>query len=402
MSYLVVNAGSSSLKMALFAASAPSDALQRCLGASVDYHDMPARLRLRAADGRLLDERELPTGCDRLTAAVTHVLAECDRIPGAGTLTAAGHRVVHGGTRFTAPVRIDPDRLAEMDALTPLAPQHQPHNLAGVRTIARLRPELAQVACFDTAFHRTQPPVAQRFALPRHWYEQGVRRYGFHGLSYEYIADRLREVDPAAAAGRVIVAHLGHGASLCALAAGQSIATSMGFSTLDGLPMGTRCGALDAGVLLYLLQQAGQSTGDLDDMLYNRSGLLGVSGLSDDMRVLLASDTSEAAQAIALFVYRCVCEIGAMAAALGGVDAVVFTGGIGEHAGPIRQRILEALEWLGVEIDASANSGDALRISTPESAVRAWVIPTDEEQAIAAHCRRLGAEWADQVPGSPP
>ncbi|WP_255414416.1 acetate/propionate family kinase [Salinisphaera sp. LB1] len=394
MSYLVVNAGSSSLKMALFG-RVRGGALVRHLRAFVDYHDTPARLHLCDAQGRLRRETDLPDGPERLPAALERVLATCEDSAGGAALTAVGHRVVHGGTRFAAPVRIDSASLAALETLVPLAPQHQPHNLAGIRTIARLHPRLAQVACFDTAFHRSQPMVAQRFALPRHWFEQGVRRYGFHGLSYEYIVGRLHAIDPAAARGRVIVAHLGHGASLCALDAGRSVATSMGFSTLDGLPMGTRCGALDAGVLLYLLQQAGQSVGDIDDMLYNRSGLLGVSGLSDDMRALLASDTPQAAEAVALFVHRCVCEIGAMAAALGGVDALVFTGGIGEHAGPIRDRILAALAWLGVAIDRAANAADALRISTHDSAVRAWVIPTDEEQQIARHCERLIAADGD-------
>ncbi|KEZ76305.1 acetate/propionate family kinase [Salinisphaera hydrothermalis] len=390
MSVLVINAGSSSLKIALFSEDASGAGLRRSLRAFVDYHDAPTRLCLWSDDDRLLDEQTLPDGPERLTAALARVLSECDRCLAGDPLVAVGHRVVHGGADFAAPVRIDAAHLYALEALTPLAPQHQPHNLAGVHVIEQLRPGVAQVACFDTAFHRSQPRLAQRFALPRDSFDAGLRRYGFHGLSYEYVAGRLAKLDPAAAGGRVVVAHLGHGASLCALSNGRSIATSMGFSTLDGLMMGTRCGALDPGVLLYWLQQAGRTVAEVADTLYNRSGLLGVSGLSDDMRVLLASDTPAAAEAVALFVYRCVQEIGAMVAVLGGLDALVFTGGIGEHAAPIRERIVEAVAWLGLVLDTDANAVDARCISTVESRARAWVIPTDEELQIAMHCRRLG------------
>lgn len=389
MSYLVINAGSSSLRIARFSDRPDDGGLRRDFRAFVDHHEAPARLRLWSDDQRLLAEQPLPDGPARLTVALTRVLDAADHCPDHAPLRAVGHRVVHGGRHFAAPVRLDAVNLQALEALTPLAPQHQPHNLAGVQAIEQLRPGLAQIACFDTAFHRTQPPLAQRFALPRDCFDDGVRRYGFHGLSYEYVAARLAELDPVAAAGRTVVAHLGHGASLCALSNGRSVATSMGFSTLDGLVMGTRCGALDPGVLLYWLQQAGRSVAEIDDMLYNRSGLRGVSGISDDMRVLLASDAPTAVEAVALFVYRCVQEIGALVATLGGLDALVFTGGIGEHAAAIRQRIVEALAWLGLALDTDANAVDAPGISTLESRVRGWVIPTDEERQIAVHCRRL-------------
>lgn len=385
MGYLIVNAGSSSLKMAWF-----SEQIERRLNAFVDYHESPAQLRFW---GELASEAKvcrLAGEAEPMTAALEEMMAECRRAFGLEALHTIGHRVVHGGTRYRAPIRLDEAGIAALAALAPLAPQHQPFNVAGIETIARAHPELIQVACFDTAFHQSQPEVAQRLAVPRQWFEQGIRRYGFHGLSYEYIAGRLGELDPEAALGRTVVAHLGHGASLCALKNSRSVDTSMGFSTLDGLPMGTRCGRLDPGVLLYWLAH-GQETDTLNDMLYNRSGLLGVSGLSDDMRVLLASDAAQAAEAIDLFVYRCIAEIGALVAVLGGLDALVFTGGIGEHAAPIRQRIVAGLDWLGVRIDQTANADDALCISSADSRIRIWVVPTDEERVIAMHCQRLEA-----------
>jgi len=292
---------------------------------------------------------------------------------------AVGHRVVHGGTVFAGPVRIDCAVLDELEALCPLAPLHEPHNLA----IAHLAPSLPQVACFDTSFHHGQPAVAQRFALPGELHEAGVRRYGFHGLSYDYIASALRERAPAIASGRVVAAHLGAGASLCAMRDGKSIDTTMGFTALDGLPMATRCGALDPGVILYLLSERGMDARSIEELLYQHSGLLGMSGISGDMRQLLASKDRRAGEAVELFVYRICRELGALAATLGGLDGLVFTAGIGEHASEIRSRVCEGSRWLGVVLDAAANARGEECISAPASRVSVWVIPTDEERMIA-------------------
>jgi acetate kinase len=297
---------------------------------------------------------------------------------------AAGHRVVHGGEAFAAPVRVDAAVLAKLEELVPLAPLHQPHNLAAIRAMAALRPGLPQVACFDTAFHRTQPRLAQIFALPRELTGQGIKRYGFHGLSYEYISGALAGYMGDGARGRVIVAHLGNGASLCALRDGISVATTMGFSTLDGLVMGTRGGNLDPGVLVYLLRQ-GWDVARIENLLYRESGLLGVSGMSSDMRDLLASADAHAQEAVALFAYRIMREIGSLAAALGGLDALVFTGGIGERAAPVRSAVCEQLAWLGVALDTAANDKAGPCITQPQSKVSAWVIPTDEELVIVRH-----------------
>jgi len=287
--------------------------------------------------------------------------------------------------------------LAELDTLVPLAPLHQPHNLAPVRALQRVAPDLPQVGCFDTAFHTSCLPVAQRFALPRALHDAGVRRYGFHGLSYEYIASQLPQVDARAAQGRTVVMHLGNGASMCALQGARSVASSMGFTALDGLMMGTRCGSLDAGVLLWLMDERGMDARAIERLLYKDSGLLGVSGgVSSDMRTLLASDSVEAQEAVALYVHRITRELGALTAVLGGLDAIVFTAGIGEHAAPIRAQVCAQAAWLGVRLDEAANAaasglddGQSLRISGPDSAVAVWVIPTDEERMIAQHTRRL-------------
>jgi acetate kinase len=274
--------------------------------------------------------------------------------------------------------------LAELESLVPLAPLHQPHNLAPIRSLHRLRPNLIQVACFDTAFHRSMPDVAQQFALPRSFTEAGIRRYGFHGLSFEWISARLRELDPEAR--RVVLAHLGNGASLCAIRDGHSIATTMGFTPADGLMMGTRAGSVDSGVVFHLMRSHGLNADEVEHILNFESGLLGVSGISSDMRVLLESDRDSAKQAIALFVDRIVRELGSLAAALGGIDAVVFTGGIGEHAAPIREMVMERSAWLGLAINAAANTANAPLISV--GSVRVWVLPTDEEALIADHTRR--------------
>ncbi|GAB2889744.1 acetate kinase [Paraburkholderia jirisanensis] len=304
-------------------------------------------------------------------------------------LVAVGHRVVHGGERFARPVLATPDVLDELDRLTPLAPLHQPHNLRPIRTIAASHPDLPQVACFDTAFHRGQTELAQAFALPETITSRGVRRYGFHGLSYEYIAQCLPDVSQRAAQGRTIVAHLGNGASLCALAAGRSVASTMGFTAVDGLPMGTRCGNLDPGVILYLLDELKMDARAIEDLIYKQSGLLGVSGVSGDMRKLMASDAPRARFAIELYAYRIGREIGSLAAALQGLDALVFTAGIGEHAPEVRRLATQYAAWLGAEIDTTANDKGGPLLSTLSSKVEVWAIPTNEELMIARHTRAL-------------
>jgi acetate kinase len=383
---LVLNAGSSSLKFSAYPVEIGAP-LARGQVAGIGTHP---RFVLLDGRGEVVEERPLEAG-----AALDHehalglIVERCQtRLDGRG-LAAVGHRVVHGGVDFAAPVRIDDAVLAKLDGLVPLAPLHQPHNLAAVRAVARRAPHLPQVACFDTAFHRTQPEVAQRFGLPRRFTDEGVRRYGFHGLSYEYVAAVLPRVDSAAGAGRTVVAHLGNGASLCGMKNGRSVATTMGFTPADGLVMGTRAGSLDPGVLLYLMTRHGMDAAGLEDVIYHQSGLLGVSGSSSDMRELLASDDPRAAEAIDLFVYRIGREIGSVAAALGGLDALVFTGGIGENSPPIRERVCLAAAWLGVRLDEEANQRAGPRISRAASRVAVWVIPTDEERMIACHTRRV-------------
>jgi acetate kinase len=357
---LVLNAGSSSLKFGLYAAA-----------------DL-APLRRGAREAGALAATSQAAMLDAL-------LAELDASAGELRLVAAGHRVVHGGARHAVPARVTPELLAELEGYAPLAPAHQPYNLAGIHALATRWPELPQVACFDTGFHRTQPRLAQLFALPRRYAEEGVLRYGFHGLSYEYIAAQLPRLGIGADA-RVIVAHLGHGASLCALRGGQSIATTMGFSTLDGLMMGQRCGALDPGVVLHLLR-AGLDARALERLLNDESGLQGVSGLSDDVRVLEASADPHAREALELFAYRVAREIGSLVAALGGLDALVFTAGIGERSAPMRARIAALSGWAGVELDAAANARHAERISAAGARVATYVVPTDEEIVIARAAR---------------
>jgi acetate kinase len=296
---------------------------------------------------------------------------------------------VHGGIAYRQPALIDDRVIANLEALVPLAPLHQPHHLAAIRAVANAAPRVPQVACFDTAFHRDQPPLAQEFALPRALTAKGIRRYGFHGLSYEYIVSVLPRIAPDCADGKLVVAHLGNGASLCAIEAGRSIATTMGFTPVDGLVMGTRTGALDPGVLLYLLHHEDMDARAVEQLIYYRSGLLGVSGLSSDMRTLLASDSPAAKEAIDLFVYRIGRELGSLAAALGGLDGLVFTGGIGEHAAEIRARVCRDASWLGIVLDAAANAAGGPRISAPGAAASAWVVPTDENLMVARHTRRL-------------
>jgi acetate kinase len=400
---LVLNAGSSSIKFALF--EYPRDVADRrqidrqaALSGQIDAIDssnaQAAHLKARDAAGRSLADQFLgtaPGGRDSPHRSALNFLlgwlAENDH---GMTVRAVGHRVVHGAEKYAQPIRLDAAIRDDLARLIPLAPLHQPHNLDAIRAIAELQPELPQVACFDTAFHRSQPAVAQLFALPRAITAQGVRRYGFHGLSYEYIARVLPEhLDQATADGRVIVAHLGNGASMCAMEARRSVASTMGFTAIEGLMMGTRSGSLDPGVLLYLMDHQHLDTKALTRLLYKESGLLGVSGISSDMRVLLASERPEAREAVELFCYRIGREIGSLAAALGGLDALVFTGGIGEHAAPVRQQVCAAARWLGVEVDAKANATDAKCISAAGSRVRVLVLPTNEEWIIARHTAAL-------------
>ncbi len=383
----VINAGSSSIKFSLFAQQGDDLALS-VRGQVESIHTTP-RLSVRNASGETISAHAWEEGTALgHEGALEHIL-DFLRTRIEGGLAGVGHRVVHGGMVYSQPLRIDRAALDDLAQFVPLAPLHQPHNLTPIRLLLERRPDLPQVACFDTAYHRAQPELAQMFALPRELHDDGVRRYGFHGLSYEYIASRLPQLDPRAARGRTVVLHLGNGASMCALSAGCSVASTMGFTAVDGLPMGTRCGALDPGVLLYLMDQRGMDARAIEKLIYNQSGLLGVSGVSSDMRTLLASDAPRAALAVDLFVYRIARELGSLAAALGGLDAIVFTGGIGENSAEIRARVCRAATWLGVALDEAANSGAAARISTASSATAAWVIPTNEELMIARHTRRV-------------
>ncbi|MCI0366703.1 MAG: acetate/propionate family kinase [Phycisphaerales bacterium] len=392
---LILNAGSSSLKFSVFSVA---DQLNLLIRGQIEGLLNSPTFRAFDARGQLVDEKSWEASRRFGHADAIEVLLKwLKEASGGHRLVAAGHRVVHGGTEFAHPVRIDARVVRELKALVPFAPLHQPHNLAVIAAVARLAPHLPQVACFDTSFHSTQPAIAQAFALPRVYSEAGVRRYGFHGLSYEYIADVLPRVDPAAAAGRAIVAHLGNGASLCAMRGGKSIATTMSFTALDGLVMGTCCGAIDPGVVLYLNQHAGLSFDEIQRLLYEQSGLLGVSGISGDMRTLLASDDPRAKDAIDLFIYRAAREIGSLAAALGGLDAIVFTGGIGENATAIRAAICQACQWLGVELDNASNARGGPQINRPNARVTAWVLPTNEELMIARHTVSVLAQSFDQV-----
>jgi acetate kinase len=391
---LVINAGSSSIKFAVWPQEEPDGAAMLQGEIARIGHD--PQFSARNAAGEALADWQPERGDQ--TSLLRGLVDWIGRHTAGSQITAAGHRVVHGGTKFSAPVTIDDGVMRELEALIPLAPLHQPHNLAAIRSLAAAHPQLRQVACFDTAFHRGQADVATRFALPRKLHDAGIRRYGFHGLSYEYVTRTLARKAPGLAIGRVVIAHLGSGASLCAVHNGLSIDSTMGFTALDGLPMGTRCGSLDAGVLLFLLRQ-GMTPDALQHLLYERSGLLGISGgISNDMQALLASDRPEADQAVDLFVYRVVREIAAMAACMGGIDGLVFTGGIGEHATAVRERICRGCAWLGIELDPAANARGIDRISTRLGRPVAWVIPTNEAQMIAiqtAETLRITAPAAD-------
>jgi acetate kinase len=385
---LTLNAGSSSLKFALFAADGPKPALL-AKGQAEALGGAP-HLVLQAGTGAKLEDRLLPKDTAHAhESALQHILDALKTHIPAMHVGAVGHRVVHGGPRHSEPEILRPDIVAELEEFIPLAPLHQPHNLSGIGAAQRAFPDAIQVACFDTAFHRTHPWVNDAFALPRAYYEKGVRRYGFHGLSYEYVAGKLREIAPEAAAGRTVIAHLGAGASMCGIKNGRSVASTMGFSPLDGLAMGTRCGQLDPGVILYLLDHEGKTSQEISDMLYKQSGLKGLSGLSGDMRELQAAGTAEAEQAIDYFVSRIRRELGGLAAALSGLDALVFCGGIGENSASTRSRICAGLHWIGVELDEDRNEEGGTVISSAGANVKVFVIRTDEEAMIAGHTMKL-------------
>ncbi len=385
---VVINAGSSSIKFSLFTVA--GDDLDLELHGQIEGLGEAPRFVSRTAGGEVVGEKRWPAGTALgHDGALEHLAGYLRGEVSQHRLVAVGHRVVQGGLKYTAPVLVDGPVLRELEQFAPLMPLHQPHNLAPIRLLLDRAPDLPQVACFDTSFHRSAPELAQMYALPRELHESGVRRYGFHGLSYEYIASVLPALDPASASGRVVVLHLGNGASMCALSGGRSVATTMGFTGLDGLPMGTRSGSLDPGVLLYLMDERGLDARAIEKLIYEQSGLLGVSGISGDMRTLLGSDEPGARLAIDLFVYRVQRELGSLVAALRGLDAIVFTGGIGENAPAIRKGVCRGAAWLGVEIDDQANQSGASLISRPASRVRVWVIPTNEELMIARHTRRL-------------
>ncbi|MCC8364628.1 acetate/propionate family kinase [Lysobacter sp. A6] len=379
----VINAGSSSLKFCVYFHRARG--LEPALRGQIESIHTEPRFKARdaagAEHGKTWPEGTALSHEGALHHVVDFVRAQLPDEP----LLAVGHRVVHGGMEFAAPVRIDANVLARLEAFIPLAPLHQPHNLAAIRSLLAARPDLPQVACFDTAFHRSIPEIAQMFALPHALHVEGVRRFGFHGLSYEYIASRLPLFDPVAAAGRTVVLHLGNGASMCAMHAGRSVASTMGFTAVDGLPMGTRCGSIDPGVILYLMDERGMDARAIEKMIYNESGLLGVSGVSSDMRTLLASAEPGAKRAVDLYVYRIGRELGSLTAALGGLDAIVFTGGIGENSAVIRERVCRNAGWLGVDLDPEANDAGGPCISAAGSRARVWTVPTDEERMIARH-----------------
>ena len=389
--FVAINAGSSSIKFAVFAEQ--GSGLVATVHGEVDGGGPAPRLLSRTPDGARVDDTALTagTGYDAQLAIVVDWV-EAHLAP--ARLAAVGHRVVHGGNAHTGPALVTPALLRDLEALAPLAPLHQPHHLAAIGRMAQLHPDLPQVACFDTAFHLGSPRVTRLYGLPRALADDGMLRYGFHGLSYQHIAETLPAHEPRAR-GRVVAAHLGSGASMCALVDGRSIASSMGFSALDGLPMATRCGSIDPGLVLYLLRTRGMTPEALERMLYRDSGLLGLSGVSGDMRALLASFDPAAREAVDVFVYRIARELGSLAAAAGGLDVLVFTGGIGEHAAEIRAQVCAQAAWLGVKLDAAANAAGGPRLHAPDSSVAVWVVPADEEAVIAHQARAVVDECRD-------
>ncbi|HET9044967.1 MAG TPA: acetate/propionate family kinase [Burkholderiales bacterium] len=385
---VVLNAGSSSIKFSLFLARGAD--LELDVRGQIEGIYTAPHFVAKGRDGATKSEKSWGEGTKLgHDASLRHLMDFLRQELVDDRLVGVGHRVVHGALDFREPVRMDAGVLAKLEKFIPLAPLHQPHNLAPIRVLLGAAPELPQVACFDTSFHRTNPEIAQRFAIPSELHDAGVRRYGFHGLSYEYIASVLPQHDAAAAAGRTIVLHLGNGASMCAIEGGKSVASTMGFTAVDGLPMGTRTGALDPGVILYLMDERKLDARAIEKLIYSQSGLLGVSGISSDMRTLLASDDPRAKLAIDLYCYRIRREMGSLAAALGGLDAIVFTAGIGENSAAIRERICRDAAWLGVALDPAANAKGGPRINAAGSRVAAWAIPTNEELMIARHTRRV-------------
>jgi acetate kinase len=385
---LVLNSGSSSIKFSVFVERADQVEL-KFRGQVEGLYSWP-RFIAKDSAGAEIGAHKWADG-ERLghEGAVTYLTEFLTDQREHNRLVAVGHRVVHGGHDLSSPALVSPHVLATLEKYIPLAPLHQPHNLVPIRLLNQRRPEMPQVACFDTSFHCSQEEVAQAFALPTSITDRGVRRYGFHGLSYEYIASVLPDFDPKAASGRVVIAHLGNGASMCALHACKSVATTMGFTAADGLPMGTRCGSIDPGVILYLLNELKLDSHAIEKLIYQQSGLLGVSGISSDMRTLLESPHPRAQFAVDLFVHRIVRELGSLAAAVGGLDALVFTGGIGENSAVIRERVCRGSKWLGVDLDITANNAGGPRISTEPSPISVWTIPTNEELMIARHTRRF-------------
>ncbi|MFP7671865.1 acetate/propionate family kinase [Marivita sp. S0852] len=378
------NAGSSSLRCGVFRMT--QDGPQQCRNFHI--RGLPSGMILtekdRQADTQVETDLGAPTNAERAhPEALGHIFARLDDLSDLGTIAAFSHRIVHGGPDYAAPILINEAVLARLTELEPLAPSHQPNNLRPIRRIQEHYPDIPQIACFDTAFHRTQPRVAQIFGLPRALTDDGILRYGFHGLSYDYIAHKLERSYPDLAKKRVIVAQLGHGVSMCALKDGRSVATTMGLTALDGLPMGQRCGALDPGAVLHLILDRGHSPEDVQDMLYTQSGLLGVSGITGEMNDLLASDRSEAAEAVEFFVYQCGRNFGSLAAAMGGVDAVVLTGGMGEHIPELRARLIAELSWLGADLDVTANQAGGPLLTTSHSRLSVLMLATDEEQVLA-------------------
>jgi acetate kinase len=379
----VLNAGSSSLKFSFY------EGEKRLLSGQIDGIGVHPSASATGSNGEKIAPPDLGASLTSPSDALPAIMPWAQEHLGSRQLAALGHRVVHGGMKHSRPARVTAELLDELEALVPLAPLHEPHNLAPIRMAMQLNPDLPQIACFDTAFHRTMPELNQAFALPYALHDEGIRRYGFHGLSYEYIASALPTVAPETAGGRVVVAHLGNGSSACALKAGKSVATTMGFTALDGLPMGTRCGAVDPGIVLHLLQQKGLSADAVNDLLYRKSGMLGVSGISSDFRELLASAEPRARFAVELFCHSVARHIASLAATLGGLDAIVFTAGVGENAAPVRAGICRASAWLGVRLDDAVNERHGPRITAENSAVAAYVIKTDENLMIARHARSL-------------
>ena len=387
-SIAVLNAGSSSVKFSVFAER--DDSLELVVRGQAEGLYTSPRFVAKDAAGIVLGEKSWGEGVKLgHEGALDHLVAFLRDEFAGHKLVGVGHRVVHGGVEYTSPVRVDAKILAALEKYVSLAPLHQPHNLAPIRVLLERSPGLPQVACFDTAFHSRAPAVAQAFALPKAITDLGVRRYGFHGLSYEYIAQVLPQFDERAARGKTVVLHLGNGSSMCAIADGRSVASTMGFTAADGLPMGTRCGNLDPGVILYLMDELRMDARAIEKLIYQQSGLLGMSGVSSDMRTLEVSDAPSAKAAIDVFIYRIGRELGSLAAALGGLDAIVFTAGIGENSRSLRERVCRDAAWLGVELDAAANEHGGPRISTAGSRVSAWAIPTNEELMIARHTRQL-------------